>query len=1841
MTLTPSQETPSPGTPGTDARPADVRRALLERRLRAAARGGAAPGIPRRPDGTAPPLSYGQERLWFMEQYAPGTTAYHIPVWVRLRDRVDVEAMGRALTDLAARHEPLRTRFPADDDGLPTVVVAPVAEVPLPVEHAESEEHALARIEEVAAEPFDLADEPPLRARLFRLADDDHLLLVTVHHIASDGWSTEILLAELLELYGAHVAGRPPRLRELPARYGDYAAWQRDQLTGEQPSRQLAYWKDRLTGVEPLDLPTDLPRPATQSFEGARHVFHLDQDLVDDLTKLGREHGATLFMTLLAGYQLLLAQFSGQDDFAVGSPVAGRSRPELEALVGMFVNMLPLRAHLTGGPTVAELLDRTRRTVLDALANAEVPFEHLVNELGVERDTSRSPLFQVTFAMQNYEMRDLDGGDHGTGVSWKPVDVASTRFDLELHTIEMPDRLQCTFVYNTTLFTEPTITALADQMRTVLRAMTENPGLPVRELDLLDEAGRRRILTDFNDTDAEFPAHATLHGLVAEQVARTPDAPAVVCEGAGVSYAELDAAANRVAHRLRELGVGPESVVGVCAERSVELVVALLGVLKAGAAYLPLDAEYPADRLAFMLGDAAAPVVLTQSHLTDRLPDGEATTVPLDGVLEGTGGWAGEPVAPQVPVDPAGAAYVIYTSGSTGRPKGVVNSHRGIVNRLHWMQRYFGLTAEDRVLQKTPASFDVSVWEFFWPLLTGATLVMAKPGGHKDAVYLRDLIVAERITTAHFVPSMLAVFLSEDGLENCTSLRRAICSGEELPEPVARDFLARLPGCGLYNLYGPTEAAVDVSAVRCEPGVPVTIGSPIDNIRLYVLDDAMRPVPLGVPGHLHIGGVGVARGYLGRPGLTAERFVPDPYGPAGGRLYATGDLARWTHEGTLHFLGRIDNQVKLRGLRIELGEIEAALRDQPGVRDAAVVVRDERLVGYLVGVGDQSAIRAALKERLPDYMVPGALVELDALPLTPNGKLDRKALPAPTLTRDDSQEFIEPRTDTERLVARIWAEVIGVEKVGARDDFFDLGGHSLLATQVVARLRKALDGTGRAVSVMDIFANRTVEDLAALIDGPDTGPRGLLHRLTPAVPAHQRVMSYVCVPYGGGSAVVYQPLADALPPGHELYSVGIPGHDVGLDEESLPFDELARRCTEEILAKVEGPVVLYGHCGVGGALIVELARRLEAAGRELEAVYTGAVFPFTRAKGRLAGLMERFERLTGNRNYENWLKSMGVTMDELDPEQADRIISNMRADSRSAEAHFTTLSENEVDRLKAPIITVVGEQDPVTDYYQERYREWQFLAGTTAVVVLEEAGHFFLKYRADELVEIITGTHRAIADGTEDTLQAAARPDATWWLHAVDRAGGGAAPPGGPDDGTRAATAASRAEPSMRRFLTVSLGQFVSLTGTALTQWALPIWIYTQTNSLTWFGMFGVVAMVPGILLLPLAGAFVDRLDRRRILIAAGLASGTLELVMALLFWTDRLQVGYVLVLLGLLAIASVFQRTAFTAAIPQLAPKRYLGHANGVNQLINGAATLFMPLVAAALLAGVGLGAILAIDIVSYVLAVGVLLMVRFPDLMGRIRREQLLTQIKQGFGYLWHNRGFRAVLLYSGSFNLLLATPMLLISPLVLEFGTMADVGTVSFAEALGAIIGGLTMTLWGGPQRRLMPRSILATLAVALFFVLAGLRPSVGLVAVGMFGAGMGLVFSQSIYMTILQVKVPQRFHGRVVAITQAVTWSTFPIGFGILAPLSGAVLEPLMAHDGALASTVGAVIGTGPGRGIALAFILFGLGMAVVSVVSLRSRILSRLDIDMPDALPDDLVGAQVLAERSAGKVQNDG
>ncbi|MGW0328268.1 non-ribosomal peptide synthase/polyketide synthase [Nocardia sp. NPDC003183] len=1044
------------------------------------------------------PLSYAQQRMWFLNQFDAESVADNIAAAIRLTGVIDYAAMNAAVAAVFARHEALRTRYPAVD-GIPfqqvldadqlTITLEPRAIAPVDLGN---------RIRALAAVPFAVDSEPPVRLHLLHTGTDEHVLVLVLHHIAADGWSVAPLTRDVMVAYAAHLAAAAPQWTPLPVQYADFALWQRDALGAEDDaesalSQQLTFWTTELADLpDLLSLPSDRPRPAVASGRGARQAFTVPAEIVDRLRGIGARANASLFMVLHTAFATTLAELSGQQDISIGTPVAGRGDQALDDLVGMFVNTLVLRTRIRPDATFAELLGTVRDSDLRALANADVTFDRLVEMLNPERSTARHPLFQVMLDFQNNSRTELELA--GLTATELEIDTHTAKFDLHLTLRETTDGLLARFEYATDLFDAQTITDFGTRFLRTLDTVTADPDVVIGDIDLLDADERISVLGAWNATEYPVDERMTLASLFAAQAERTPNATAVTLEDESLSYSGFADAVNRLARLLISIGVRPDRTVAIGMRRSIDSVVAMYAVITAGGAYVPLDPDHPAERIAQVIA-AADPVCV----LTRRSDDLDLTGVEAAGdhcaVLDleqvDTTDYSAEPITDAdrlATLTRDNAAYLIFTSGSTGTPKGVVVSHAAIVNRLVWMQDAYRLTPDDAVLQKTPATFDVSVWEFFWPLQIGARLVLARPDGHRDPAYLIRLITDERITVAHFVPSMLSVFVAVlDSAHadeattrtagDCASLRLVFASGEALA-PAPAQLLRGLTGTAVHNLYGPTEAAVDVTfhEVIDADTVTVPIGAPVHNTQVYVLDGRLRPVPVGVPGELYLAGAQLARGYAGRADLTADRFVANPFTTAE-RMYRTGDLVTWTSAGELEYLGRTDFQVKLRGLRIELGEIEAVLSGVPEITQAAVIVRDETLIAYLVAAQhvDVDAVKSTLSRTLPAYMVPAAFVVLDEFPLNSSGKLDRKALPAPSF---EAAVFRAPSTEVARIVAATFATVLGFpadREVGLDDDFFALGGNSLNATQVAARLGAALD---TQIPVRLLFDAPTVADLA-------------------------------------------------------------------------------------------------------------------------------------------------------------------------------------------------------------------------------------------------------------------------------------------------------------------------------------------------------------------------------------------------------------------------------------------------------------------------------------------------------------------------------------------------------------------------------------------------------------------------------------------------------------------------------------------------------------------------------------------------------------------------------------------
>jgi len=1051
--------------------------------------------ILRRAEAFEAPLSFAQQRLWFVHQWEPDSPLYNVPSAVRLRGALNIRALSRALTAIVERHEILRSVYVAENGAPRQIIRPPITELPMTIHKLEERDDAARerRLDEVlrleSRRPFDLANDLMLRATLIRLGPEDHVLLLVLHHIAADGWSMGVLHRELSELYSALDSGRTPSLVDLPVQYADYAVWERQNLTGKSLASQLDFWREQLAGCsDSLELPTDRPRPATQTFRGNWTTRPLPESLRESLKAASLRQGSTLFMTLLAAFKVMLLRYTGQEDIVVGTPVGGRGRLEIEPLIGLFLNTLVLRSDLSGNPTFRELLRRVRDVTLDAYTHQELPFDLLLRELRPDRAAGRNPLVQVLFVFQNFPAPELSLGSVSAELlPLSRVATGTAKFDLTFQAEESADGLMLSAEYNTDLFAADTISRMMANFQVLLEGIAANPDRPILELPLLAADEQRKLLVEWNDTRADYRGDQTVARLFSAQVERSPQRTALVAGDSALTYAELDSQSGRLARFLRRRGIGPGHRVGLCVDRSANLLVAVLAILKSGAAYVPLDPHFPEERRRFMAVDAELSFLIstTTHHGCFELPPERQLLLDADSSLMDAATSAA-PMSADADAGPEDPAYVIYTSGSTGKPKGVVIPHRAVVNFLSSMAREPGLTADDTLVAVTTLSFDIAVLELFLPLTVGARIVLANQEETLDGRALAALLDQHGATCLQATPVTWRLLL-ETGWTPGREFK-ALVGGEALP----KDLAARLIECGveLWNMYGPTETTVwSTCAHLTDIDEGITIGRPIANTTIRILDAQGRLCPIGVPGELYIGGAGLALGYWQRPELTTERFVLDPFGAGPDeRLYRTGDLARWRSDGSLEHLGRLDYQVKLRGFRIELGEIEACLAANAAVSEAVVVASEEdagqkRLVAYVASSSPpddlEEQLRRQTRAALPDYMVPAQIVLLKTLPRTPNGKIDRRSLPAPAASEGRLREMVAPQTPTEELVLAEFHSVLGRADVGVLESFFDLGGHSLMAARLMARLRTV---SGVDLPLRELFSRPTAAGLAQAID---------------------------------------------------------------------------------------------------------------------------------------------------------------------------------------------------------------------------------------------------------------------------------------------------------------------------------------------------------------------------------------------------------------------------------------------------------------------------------------------------------------------------------------------------------------------------------------------------------------------------------------------------------------------------------------------------------------------------------------------------------------------------------------
>lgn len=1317
------------------------------------------------------PLSFGQQRLWVISQMEGASLAYHIPAGVRLKGRLDRAALRYSLDRIVLRHEVLRTRF-TYVDGQPMQVIDPAGAGMTLREHdlrgytdAQGELERLT--DEEAARRFDLERAPAIRAMQLQTAEDEHVLLVTMHHIIADAWSMGIVVNELGILYRAFQAGQADPLPALRLQFADYAVWQRQWLTSGRLQRQAAYWKVALADAPALlDLPTDRPRLPQQSHAGASLVCVLDADITRELKLLGHRHGMTLFMVLLAGWAVLLSRLSGQGQIVIGSPASGRERPEVAPMVGFFVNTLALCVDVVERTTVSDLLRHVKEQVLAAQANQDLPFEQIVELTRPVHSVAHTPLFQAMFSWQNADETSLVMP--GLEISAFAPARTTVQFDLALDLREEGETIAGAFAYSTALFDHATIERHCECWKTLLAAMLEGDLKEVSDLPLLSTQQKRQMLSDWNAVKAAEHKARGIHELFESQVARQPQAIALQSGGEALSYAHLNARANRLAHYLLAQGIRPGACIAICMERGFDMLVALLATLKAGACYLPLDPSHPPERLSFMLADSQPAMMLvhrdTRSMGKYERPDFRVLELGAD-----VEHWSMYPDHNPHPsdtgLDPAQLAYIIYTSGSTGTPKGVMVEHRNVLRLFQSTDAWFQFSHDDVWTLFHSFAFDFSVWEIWGALAHGGRLVIVPASVTRAPAEFYRLLCREGVTVLNQTPSAFRQLIAAQGDESEHQslqhrLRTIIFGGEALESAMLKPWYERPINAGttLVNMYGITETTVHVTyrpltvndAMRTGYS---PIGVRIPDLRIYILDDRRQPVPVGISGELYVGGAGVARGYLRRPELTAERFIVDPFaGNSGERMYKTGDLARYLADGSIEYLGRNDFQVKIRGYRIELGEIEARLVTCEEVREAVVIARDEedggqQLIAYVVlhenMQADAALLRQALSDTLPGYMLPGAFVFLDSLPLTKNGKLDREALLAMNASTESDAEVDKemPQGSVEQDLARIWSELLGRRDIGRHDNFFDIGGHSIKAVSAIVRIEiefAAQFGPGK-LSLYEFYQHPTIAEVGTLLararDAEADALKPLVRFYQKRLVQQRPVLSLVCVPYAGASVDVFRPLNDALSRSDEniaVYGVSVSASEVdGQAHWEQSVESIAQACVDSIVRHVPGEIALYGHC-VGSVLACEIAHRLESAGRTVKYVMVGAALPMPKLLKYLP--FDDPWRSTSDDHLIKLMYDWGVDIQAESSEVQRHVLGNFRKDARMA---YRFQKRHAVSRISAPIVCIVSDDDPLTKNSANVYPRWKAYSDTVRLITLPEGGHYFISRRADAVAERI------------------------------------------------------------------------------------------------------------------------------------------------------------------------------------------------------------------------------------------------------------------------------------------------------------------------------------------------------------------------------------------------------------------------------------------------------------------------------------------------------------------------
>ncbi|QOR34871.1 amino acid adenylation domain-containing protein [Clostridium sp. 'deep sea'] len=1745
------------------------------------------------------PVSSAQRRMYALNQFSTDNINYNVTTVKILTGKLNKNQVEFCFKQLVTRHEAFRTSFELINNQISQKIHS---EINFKIEYTEQNLNSQDLIKAEIfnfVKPFKLNEAPLLRVKLIKVAEEKHILMFDMHHIISDGSSMDIIMNEFTSLY------KGESLEELAFQYKDYCAWEQKKLSSPAMKKHEQYWLNQFTEVPVLNMPTDYNRPSYQSFKGDTIGFNISKELSKSLYQVCQQNGVTIFMALLAAYNILLAKYSGQEDIVVGTPIAGRQHADLTKILGMFVNTLAIRNYPNNNKSYSEFLQEVKQNCLKAYENQDYPFDKLVEKLDLNRDLSRNPLFDTMFILQNTENKELEIADNK--LKPFPFERGKAKFDITLEARELNNSIYFNLEYATKVFSKQTIKKLINHYQNILIAVANNPHIKLAELEMLSAKEKQQLLIEFNDTKTTYPKKQTICECFEALVEKVPNNCAVVFEGKKLSYRELNEKANQLARALRAEHIKPDSVVALLADRSLTMMIAIMAILKAGAAYMPISPEYPKDRVNYMLKDSKATVLLTQNHLINNISfNGTVLDLNSSKIYE-----ADSSNLPLVNTA-SDLAYIIYTSGSTGKPKGVMIEHGNVINLVTALNKniYSKYHNYLNISLIAPYVFDASVKQIFASLLQGHCLHIIPEECRYMGADLVEYYINNAIDVSDGTPSHFKLIL-EDNTENIKNIpvKHFIIGGEALPVQVVKDFLAffKANKPNITNIYGPTECCVDTTAFLVDYQQlsrmnSIPIGHPLANYQVYVLNKTHKLQPVGVAGELCIAGEGLARGYLNSAELTDQKFVNNPFA-VGEKMYKTGDLVKWLPSGNLEFLGRIDYQVKIRGYRIEIGEIDSLIKAYETVKDSVVLARDQNdekiLVAYVVAKNEQQysekKLKEYLKNKLPKYMIPTAFVKLDFMPLNANGKVDRFALPEPNLQRDADELYVAPRNQAENEMANKWNEILGVKKIGIDDDFFDLGGDSFKAIKLV---RSVSEGLG----VMDLFKNSTIRELINYLSQDNSGERGMLIEFTKAIAAKDQEVSLICFPFGGGSAISYQPLANALPPNYSLYAVELPGHDFSRpNEELMSIKDSANRCLQEIKEKVTGPIVLYGHC-LGATMAVYLAYELEKAGRQVQGVFVGAMFPAPRITNMFFKIWDKiFPSLLTDKGNKDLLRTIGGLTSDISPAESDFIIRNLKHDSKECIDWYSEVyNTKNKPKFKAPITCVIGDGDRMTEFYQERYHEWEFFSDYVDLKTVENGGHFFFKSQATELANIIenkVNLWQSCDTNVQDQVAATNEKVVNMKKH-------------------------KRVVPSMQLFLTVAIVQIISEVGSIIATFGAGLWILQQTGTLSAFATMLLFRIIPTIIIMPFAGTIVDRFNKRLILILGDIIAALSSISILILLYNNGLETWHIYVFTVLSSIATCFRQPAYLAAVTQITPKMYLAQANSVAQFSGAIGNIVGPIFSGLLMITIGFKGLVIIDLVSFIVAIAVLCLLRFPNTMFTRSEEPILKELLGGWNFIIKRKSMVAMVVFFLLVNFVFGIFDVILIPLVSSYASETTLGFVRSFMGVGILVGSIIMLATGGIRKR-AKGMVGFVVPLAISVCIAGLRPNPVFAAIAFFGVFFSTAIVDVHWRSLIQVKVGLELQGRVFAVNRMLVSILTPISY-LTANMLTNKLKPLLQTNFFNSSVVNFIVGEGAGKDMRLVLIIAGITLLVWAVLGLNYKPLSNMDDILADASQGQII-----------------